>query len=161
MTLDPAAFRQSMRHWTTGIAIFTAQHEEQYHGMTVSSFTSVSLEPPLVVASIQKDTRTHNLADRSGAFAITILSEDQVDISNHFAGRMGEEQDRFLGLEIETLLTGAPLITGGLAFFDCKIVDRVNLGSHTIFIGEVLATRDINKSKPLAYYDRAYRKLQV
>jgi flavin reductase (DIM6/NTAB) family NADH-FMN oxidoreductase RutF len=160
MSVDPDAVRQAMRHWATGLAIFAAQHAEIKHGMTVSSFTSVTLDPPMVLASIQKDARTYKLAEKSGCFAITILSEDQQYISERFAGHTPDEEDRFAGLQTETLVTGAPFIVGGLAYFDCKIINRVDFASHTIFIGEILATKDNNNAGPLIYYNRAYRRLQ-
>lgn len=160
MMLDPDAFRQSMRNWTTGIAIFAAQHAGNRHGMTVSSFTSVSLTPPLVLASIQKHTRTYEVADLSGAFAITILADNQQDVSDRFAGRFGEEEERFSNLETEVLLTGSPLLVGGLAYIDCKIYSRIDLETHALFIGEVVAVQDLPPLKPLVYFDRAYRKLQ-
>jgi flavin reductase (DIM6/NTAB) family NADH-FMN oxidoreductase RutF len=158
--LDPESFRQTMRHWTTGISIFAAHHQGMIHGMTVSSFTSVALEPPQVLASIQKGTRTYELADLSGAFSITILSTDQLEISERFAGRLEEDQDRFEDLSTETLVTGSPFIQGGLAYLDCRVRQQVDLGSHMIFIGEVVAVREFDRHKPLLYYNRAYRMLQ-
>lgn len=160
MSVSPDAFRQAMRHWATGIVIFAASYEGFRHGMTVSSFNSLTLEPPLVMASIQKGTRTHYLTDSSNAFSVTILSASQQEISDIFAGRISDENDRFAGLEIEELVTGSPFIKGGLAYMDCKVVQRVDLGSHVIFIGEVVASKDLSQGEPLVYYDRAYRKLQ-
>jgi flavin reductase (DIM6/NTAB) family NADH-FMN oxidoreductase RutF len=160
MSVSPDAFRQVMRHWTSGIVIFAASYEGFMHGMTVSSFTSLTLEPPLVLASIQKGTRTHDLTDASNAFSITILSASQQAISDIFAGRVSDENDRFEGIETEVLRTGSPFIKGGLAYLDCEVSQRVDLGSHTIFIGEVVATKDHDQTGPLAYYDRSYRKLQ-
>jgi flavin reductase (DIM6/NTAB) family NADH-FMN oxidoreductase RutF len=160
MGVSPDEMRESMRLWTTGVAIFSAQFEGLRHGMTVSSFTSISLEPPLVLASIQKDTRTHELMQKSGAFGVTILSQDQIELSDRFAGRLGEEAERFVNVDTETLITGSPLITGGLAYFDCQIVNHVDLPTHSVFIGEVIATRNGVVGGPLAYFDRAYRKLQ-
>lgn len=160
MSLDPEEFRQTMRHWTTGISIFASQHQGLIHGMTVSSFTSVALEPPQVLASIQKDTRTYELADQSGSFSITILSTDQQEISERFAGRMGEDQNRFEDLVVDTLITGSPFIRGGLAYLDCQIRQRVDLGSHLVFIGEVVAVQEFDRLNPLLYYNRAYRMLQ-
>lgn len=160
MSVSPDAFRQAMRHWTTGIVIFAASHDGFQHGMTVSSFTSLTLEPPLVMASIQKGTRTYYLTDSSNAFSITILAASQQEISEIFAGRISDESDRFAGLETEILLTGSPFIKGGLAYLDCKVVQQVDLGSHVIFIGEVVASKDLDLGTPLAYYDRAYRRLQ-
>jgi flavin reductase (DIM6/NTAB) family NADH-FMN oxidoreductase RutF len=160
MSVDSAAFKQSMRHWTTGIAIFAAEFNGVRHGMTVSSFASVTLDPPIVMASIQKGTRTHVLIDASGHFSVTLLAEDQQGISDRFAGRLTEQDDRFAGLETDVLVTGAPLIAGGLAYFDCKVHKRIDLKSHTIFLGEVLAVKDNGNEQPLVYYNRMYQTLQ-
>lgn len=160
MSVTPDEMRESMRLWTTGVAIFASQFEGNLHGMTVSSFTSISLEPPQVLASIQKDTRTYELMEKSGAFGVTILSQDQLELSERFAGRLGEDHQRFQDLDIEILVTGSPFIKGGLAYFDCRIVNRVDLPTHTVFFGEVIATRNGVAGSPLTYFDRTYRKLQ-
>lgn len=160
MSVTPDAFRQAMRNWTTGISILTAQYQGVRHGMTVSSFTSLALEPPMVAASIQKGTRTHILIEKSYNFGVTILHLDQEELSERFAGRIRDEEDRFVGLDTITLVTGAPFISSGLAFFDCKVACTVDLNSHTVFVGEVLAVQD-QDGPPLVYHNRAYRKLQV
>lgn len=161
MSVNPDAFRESMRHWTTGIAILAAQYNGLQHGMTVSSFISISLDPPKVLVSVQKDTRTHDLVIKSGFFSITILAETQEEISERFAGRTTEYENRFEGILTETLQTGSPIIVGGLASFDCKVVELLNQDTHTLIIGEVLATQEANTGKPLTYYNRSYRRLQV
>lgn len=160
MKVSPDAIRESMRHWTTGIAILASQYNGLRHGMTVSSFTSVSLDPPKVLVSVQKDTRTYDLIIHSGFFSITILTEDQQEISDRFAGRLSEYTDRFEGLSIETLQTDSPIIVGGLASFDCKVVKLLEQDTHTLVIGEVLATQESDNGRPLAYYNRSYRRLQ-
>jgi flavin reductase (DIM6/NTAB) family NADH-FMN oxidoreductase RutF len=164
MTVDPEEFRSAMRRWLTGVTVVSAQHNNIRHGMTVNSFTSISLTPPLLLVSLEQITRTHKLVRETGYFGLTILSKDQERISDCFAGRISENQDRFKGLETRTLVTGSPFISGGLAFFDCKVVSTYDAGTHTLFIGEVLAVeKEPNtggEDQPLAYYNRAYRKLQ-
>ena len=103
-TLDPEQLRQSMRAWTSGVTIVTASHAGEQHGMTVSSFTSIALEPPLVIVSLQTDSRTHDLVAESNAFAITILAEDQQGLSDLFAGRVSDAEDRLSGVETETVV---------------------------------------------------------
>jgi flavin reductase (DIM6/NTAB) family NADH-FMN oxidoreductase RutF len=127
--------------------------------MTVSSFTSLSLTPPQVLVSLAQNTRTHDLVTRSRLFGISILSAEQQEISNRFAGRVEDEPDRFIGLETFTLATGAPLITGGLAHLDCHVVTTLGSGTHTICIGEVLAAQNAGDGEPLMYFNRGYRKL--
>lgn len=158
-TLDPEQLRQSMRAWTSGVTIVTASHEGEQHGMTVSSFTSIALEPPLVIVSLQTDSRTHDLVAGSNAFAITILAEDQQELSDLFAGRVSDAEDRLSGVETETLVTGAPFIKGGLAYLDCRVSQTIEVGTNTLFLAEVVAARGNGEGKPLVYHDRKYQKL--
>jgi len=159
ITLDPDKLRQSMRAWTSGVTVVTASHAGEKHGMTVSSFTSVALEPPVIVVSLQKDSRTHGLVSESGAFAVTILAEDQQEISDIFAGRVPDAEDRLAGLETETLETGVPFIKGGLAYLDCRVTQAIPAGTNTLFLAEVVAARGDGEGNPLVYHDRDYRKL--
>jgi flavin reductase (DIM6/NTAB) family NADH-FMN oxidoreductase RutF len=152
--------RSAMRAWTTGVAIVTASHDGKQHGMTVSSFTSVSLDPPLVVISMHTDSQTHDLVRQAGAFGVTILASSQWEISERFAGRLGEDGDRMAGLETETFVTGAPFIKGGLAFLDCRVTQTMKAGMNTVFMGEVVAIRGDDHDSPLVYHDRTYRKLR-
>jgi flavin reductase (DIM6/NTAB) family NADH-FMN oxidoreductase RutF len=149
-----------MRQWATGVTVVASQHDGVRHGMTVSSFTSISLTPPRVLVCLQRGTRTHDIIHKSGTFSITILSQHQQEISDRFAGRLGEDQDRFAGLETFNLLSGAPLLADGLAHLDCRMVASQAIGDHSLIIGEVLATRQPGAGKPLIYFERAYRRLQ-
>jgi flavin reductase (DIM6/NTAB) family NADH-FMN oxidoreductase RutF len=155
-TLDPEALRAAMRTWSAGVTVVTAVHDGQRHGMTVNSFTSISLEPALITISLQTGSRTHELVSNSRAFALTMLSAEQADISDRFAGRVEDIEDRFAGLQTETLVTGAPLIVGGLAWLDCRIVESFDAGMNTLFIAEVLVARGTGEGKPLLYHNRAY-----
>jgi flavin reductase (DIM6/NTAB) family NADH-FMN oxidoreductase RutF len=159
IVLDPEQLRQSMRAWTSGVTIVTASHAGEQHGMTVSSFTSVALEPPIIIISLQTASRTHLLVTQANAFAVTILSEDQQEISNRFAGRIADTEDRLAGLETETLVTGAPLIKGGLAYLDCTVMQSISIGTNTLFLAEVVAARGNGEGRPLVYHDRKYHKL--
>ena len=154
--------REAMRFWVSGVAIVGAEFHGTRHGMTVSSFTSLSLTPPLVMVSLQKATRTHDLVIGSQAFGVSILSADQQEISNRFAGMDSETDDRFNGLDTYTLQTGAPLLLSGLAFFDCRLVGQHDAGTHTVMIGEVAAAQVHNaedQNSPLVYFNRDYRNL--
>ena len=148
-----------MRAWTSGVTVVTAAHNGELHGMTVSSFTSVSLEPPLIIISLQDSTRTRELVYHAQAFGVTILGDGQQEISDRFAGRGDESQKRFKGVEIETLETGAPLIKGGLASFDCRVRQSVDVGPNTLFVGEVVAMSGSGEGSPLVYHNRKYYKL--
>ena len=152
---EPEQVRLAMRAWASGVTIVTAAYEKEQHGMTVSSFASVSLDPPLLIAALQKTTRTADLIFRAQAFGVTILSANQKEISEHFAGRGDESKNRMEGVETEMLDTGAPFIKGGLVYFDCRLHQTIEAGTSIIFIGEVVAVRQF-KGKPLAYHDRQY-----
>ena len=148
-----------MRAWTSGVTIVAAAHNGQRHGMTVSSFTSVSLDPPLVIISLQDSSRTRDLVYHAQAFSVTVLSGRQQQVSELFAGRTVDSQDRMQDVETETLLTGAPFIKGGLAYIDCRVRQSVDVGPNTLFIGEVVAARAGGEGGPLVYHDRMYRRL--
>ncbi len=159
MTLDSDQLRRAMRAWTTGVAVVTAAHDGQRYGMTVNSFTSVSLEPPLVSVTLKQLTHTHDLVDKSNAFAVTILAADQKELSDRFAGKLPEIHDRFDGLALETLVLDAPLLKGGLAYFNCRILTSIPVGENTLFLAEVIAARGDGEGEPLAYHNRVFWKL--
>ena len=158
--VDPEALRLVMRTWATGVTVVSTELEGVRHGMTVSSFTSVSLDPPLVLVSLERGTQTHRLLEQSGHFAVTVLGEGQQSISDRFAGRQTDGEERFAGLETFTMVSGAPLICGGLSYFDCRVISTYPAGTHTVFMGEVLAVQGGDESAaPLLYHDRDYHQL--
>ena len=162
MTLDSEQLRQAMRAWTTGVSVVTAIHNGQQYGMTVNSFTSISLDPPLVSVALKKLTHTHELVEKSGEFSVTILASTQRELSERFAGKFPEIKDRFAGVPTETLLLPAPLIRSGLAYFNCRVVNSIPVGENTLFIAEVIAVAKDNAGQgdPLVHYNRTYWKLE-
>jgi flavin reductase (DIM6/NTAB) family NADH-FMN oxidoreductase RutF len=159
MAIDSETLRAVMRHWTTGVAILTARNGAHAHGMTVNSFTSVSLEPPLVLVSVERNTRTHTLVEQSRAFAISMLGVHQSALSDHFAGRHTETTDRLDGLPTYTAITGAPILRDNIGYLDCLVVAAHPAGTHTIFIGEVAAAHASGDAPPLVYFNRGYHSL--
>ena len=159
MTLDPEQLRHAMRAWTTGVSIVTASHADQQYGMTVNSFTSISLEPPLVSLALKNLTHTHDLVERSGEFAVTILAAHQKELSDRFAGKHPEIKDRFEGVATERLLINAPLIKGGIAYFNCRVVNSILVGENTLYVAEVIAVQGEGTGEPLVYHNRVYWKL--
>lgn len=157
--LDSEQLRQAMRTWTSGVTIVTAAHAGERHGMTVSSFTSIALDPPVVIISLQTDSRTHNLIVQSNSFAVTILAQGQEELSDLFAGRTPDIADRLAGIETETMVTGAPFIKGGLAYLDCQVNQTIEVGKNTLFLAEVVAARGDGSGKALVYHNQKYRKL--
>ena len=158
--VSPQELRHAQRQWPTGVAIVAVSHQGVRHGMTVSSFTSLSLEPPWVLISLDRSSRTYHLVAEAGHFGVIFLSGQQRAISERFARRETEAEDRFAGLETHTLVSGAPFLAGGLGSLDCRVVTTIEAGSNTLFIGEVLAARSGEGELPLVYFNRQYRQLQ-
>jgi len=159
MTLDSEQLRQAMRTWTTGVAVITAKYDGQQYGMTVNSFTSISLEPPLISVTLKKLTHVHALVEKSNEFALTVLASDQGELSDRFAGKLNNIQDRFDGVPTETLLIDAPLIKGGVAYFNCRVENSMTVGENTLFIAEVIAASGNVETHPLVYHNRVLWKL--
>ncbi len=160
MTVDSTMLRHTMRRWATGVTVVTTVAGEERSGMTVSSFTSVSLEPPTVLVCLNKDTYTHTLVQRSGVYAISMLAAGQEMLSNRFAGLDPlTNEDRFQGLELTLAETGSPLLNGALAWLDCVVKSTTDTSTHTIFIAEVVFARYNPNAAPLIYHDRGYHVL--
>jgi len=159
MNVSPNLLRYAMRRWATGVTVVTAAHEDVRHGMTVSSFTSLSLDPPFVMVSLENQARTFEIVRAAGSFGVTILAEDQEGISIHFANTLTDLGSRFENLDTFSLTTGAPFLKGGLAFFDCRVVTSLPAGTQTVIVGEVLSAKEGDEKLPLLYYDRGYRRI--
>ena len=160
MTVESDLFRQTMRFWATGVTVVTAAHAGVQHGMTVSAFTSLTLTPPQVLISLAQNSRTHGLITRAQAFGVTILAADQQEISERFAGRVADDLDRLAGLETFTLVSGTPMLAGGLSHLDCRVITTLDCGTSTLFIGEVVAAQSAQGGAPLLYFNRDYRELK-
>ena len=159
MPLDPEKLRHAMRSWTTGVTIVTSLYEDQQYGMTVNSFTSLSLDPPLVAVALKQLTHTHELVVKSGMFSVTILTAAQKELSDRFAGKMPDIANRFDGVQTETISLDAPVFKDGMAYFDCQVVQSIPVGENTLFIAEVLDARGEGGGNPLVYHNREYWKL--
>jgi flavin reductase (DIM6/NTAB) family NADH-FMN oxidoreductase RutF len=152
--------RVAMRRWVTGVSVVTSQLNNVAHGMTANSFGSLSLDPPLVTITMAHNTRTFALAQQSGIYAVTVLSHLQQHLAELFAGRVADGGDRMAGLETFTLVTGAPLLLGGIAFVDCRVIYEYPMQHSTLLIGEVLAARVAEEMlPPLIYYNRTFHRV--
>lgn len=162
MAFDSTLLRHTMRLWATGVTVVTAQHDNQMRGMTVSSFTSVTMEPPLILICLQKQTETAQAVLDSGSFAVSMLGEEQREISNLFAGfvELAEDEDRFDRIEVALASTGSPIIKGAMGWIDCKVHATHDGSTHYIFVGEVVAAsgESEHNQMPLIYYNRDYRR---
>ncbi|NJL95344.1 MAG: flavin reductase [Anaerolineae bacterium] len=163
MSFDPTRFRHTMRLWATGVTVVSAQHGPLRRGTTVSSFTSVTLEPPLVLVCLQKSTETADVIHNSGAFAVSMLGEGQEAISNRFAGYgdLPPEVDRFSDMDVMTAETGAPILAAAMGWVDCRLHARQDASTHWIFMGQVVAAsgQPEHAPYPLIYYNREYRQI--
>lgn len=158
--ISPEQLKQVMRSWITGVAIVTACQAGVYHGMTVNSFTSIALSPPTVMIALQQSTRTEKAVKAGRTFGVTILGIDQESLARRFAGQLGEDQSRFAGVDTFTMVTGVPLIAGGLAFLECQVVNAFDVGATTVFFGEVLAMKnEANGRSPLLYFNRDWKRV--
>ena len=156
MTVSKEEFRRALGHFASGVTVVTSKGEDGLlRGITVSAFSSVSLDPPLVLICIDKKASLHDHLKEGRHFAVNILADDQEIISRRFASK---EADRFEGLGHREGGTGAPLINGALATIECRIVHAYPGGDHTIIVGEVLAT-EVIEGGPLAYFRGGYVRL--
>jgi 3-hydroxy-9,10-secoandrosta-1,3,5(10)-triene-9,17-dione monooxygenase reductase component len=152
--LEPGALRQVLGQFVTGVTIVTGMAGDRPVGMTVNSFTSVSLAPPLVLFCAASGSMTGRHILKSGAFAVNILGRDQQEVAERFAARV---EGRFAGLPARAGRTGSPILTDGLAFLDCRIADRMVRGDHFLILGEVVEAGILRTGEPLAFFDRSYR----
>jgi flavin reductase (DIM6/NTAB) family NADH-FMN oxidoreductase RutF len=157
--ISSAEFRNALRHFPAGVTIVTIRAGEDVHGLTVSAFASVSAEPPLIVTVIDHKHNAYTLLEQEDAtFAVNILSETQVALSDRFAWL--REGDRFAEGSWTTAVTGAPILADALAWLDCRIRCRYPAGTHSIYVGEVIASGvPAPDGAPLIYWNRAYHKL--
>lgn len=156
MPIEPQAFRAALSQFAAGVTVVTTIGDDgKPCGLTATAFTSVSLDPPLVLVCIDKgaDSFPHLLA--APAFAVSILTAEQQSLSNQFA-RSGT--DKFAGVATRTAVTGSPLIADALVHLDCRTTQRVEAGDHVVFIGMV-EFAEVLAGNPLLYHGGAYRTL--
>lgn len=154
--IDDDAFKRALRHWASGVTVVTAAADGEVHGMTVSAFSSVSADPPLVLVCANRTSKTNEVITAGGTFAVNILEAGQSDVSTRFA--MASAETRFTDTEWSPGLAGLPLIKGALAHMECDVQSAHDAGSHTIFIGLVKRCT-VFSGKPLCYYNGGYAAL--
>jgi flavin reductase (DIM6/NTAB) family NADH-FMN oxidoreductase RutF len=161
MPISSEAFRDSLRHFPSGVTIVTIRGGEKIHGLTVSAFASISPDPPLLMISIDQRHSARPYLEIEGAtFAVNILHRDQRNLSDRFAWI--KDEDRFKRGNWGTAKTGAPILVDALAWLDCTIYARCPAGSHTLYIGEVQASGVPQPDEPpLVYWNRGYRHLEL
>lgn len=147
--------KEVMRSTSQSVVVITFQTKHGPHGLTVSSFISVSLNPALVLFSISKDAKSYKVLKDADYFCVNVLAEDQKVVSERFAGRDLKE-NKFSGIEYNLTEHGSPIIDGIISYLDCKKSVEYNAGDHSLIIGEVLNGEVLRQKKPLIYYDGQY-----
>jgi flavin reductase (DIM6/NTAB) family NADH-FMN oxidoreductase RutF len=161
MPIPSESYRNALRHFPAGVTIVTLKAGDEIHGLTVSAFASVSPEPPLIMVIIDNEHSAYELFQKEGTvFAVNILGEKQMELSNRFAWL--KDEDRFDAGDWEEAATGAPILKNCLAWLDCTIYATYPAGTHTIYIGEVQASAVPRPDQPpLLYWNRGYRRLEL
>lgn len=158
MPVTDADFKLALSHFASGVTIVTTEHEGKPFGMTVASFASLSLRPPLVLVCVEKSVKTHEAIAAAGKFAVSILGADQADLSNRFASRV---EDKFADVSIDRgEELGLPLINNAITSIECQLHSQLAGGDHTIFVGEVASVRTC-EGAPLLYFRSGYREMHT
>lgn len=155
MTVSDMEFKSVMGRFPTGVTVVTSCDGEQPAGLTVNAFASISLDPPLVMVSIDKRSHLHDIVAHAGVFAANVLGADQQEISRRFAGQTGDRNDRFRQTPYHAGHTGAPLLDVAIAHVECRVVAHYPAGDHTIFLGQV-ESLGASAGEPLVYYRARY-----
>jgi flavin reductase (DIM6/NTAB) family NADH-FMN oxidoreductase RutF len=150
-------FRGAMRHLAGGVSVITVGRGKDITGMTVTSVSSLSVDPPTLIVSINRDSSSWPLLKRYGFFGVNILTSDQIEVAERFTGKGGlKGADRFGGAQWTTRASGVPLLHGALAAIDCEVEHIVERHSHAIVIGRVLDLASSSRTAALAYWQGQY-----
>lgn len=155
--LDLKQLRNALGNFATGVTVMTAQSASgDKVGVTANSFNSLSMEPPLILWSLDKRSASYKVFSESDYFAVNILSSDQVELSNHFATK---QMDKFASVNFDEGLGKSPLLIGCAASFECKVHKMIEAGDHWLIIGEVQQFNDVGNA-PLCFHKGKYANVQ-
>jgi flavin reductase (DIM6/NTAB) family NADH-FMN oxidoreductase RutF len=162
MAVDADTFKACLGRFASGVTVVTVAGEDGDHGMTASAFSSVSMDPPLVLVCVGNDKETHGRIAAAGRFAVNILADDQVSVSNRFAGWWPQGGSKWSDLVIDRAPeSGAAWLGGAIANLDCTLHAAHEAGDHTIFIGRIeharLTDTPADGLAPLLYFHGSYR----
>lgn len=156
MPITKEEFRHALGRFASGVTVVTTKAADGHlHGLTVSAFSSVSLNPPLILVCIQKTTGSYHAFEESKAFVVNILSDRQKDVSNHFASHL---EDKFAGVDYAEGIDRVPVLNDCLVNLECRLVNSYDGGDHTIFVGQIEKVHS-REGNPLAYYHGNYREI--
>ena len=145
-------FKKTLSTFATGITVVTTKYNSMLYGKTINSFSSLSLSPPLVLFSLDKNSSKLEIFKHSKTITINILSKKQQIISNNFAKKNPDWNE----IEYDITKNGNPIIKNCVSNLDCKIIDKLKKGDHIIFVCKVLQVINNNKLKPLIYFNSKY-----
>ena len=155
-----ADLRAMMARFATGVTVVAARHGPLLAGMTANAIASISLDPPLLMASINRASETHVAILGSHSFAVSVLGVEQRAIADCFARpTTAAKLQRFCDAPWHEAETGSPVLDGAIAFFDCRLTESHPAGTHTVFIGEIVAAGYEESGEPLLWFGSSYRRL--
>ncbi len=158
MAVDASSFKQVLAQFASGVTIVTTTHDGAPYGMTVAAFSSVSLEPPLVLVCIGKSATSCEPIKLAQKFAVHILAVEQEPLGTKFSSK-NTMAERFDGLAYRTGATGVPVLEGSLAHVECEIAEALEAGDHWIYVGRVMAAEARSDGDALLHFRRAFRTL--
>ncbi len=159
-TFSSKEFRSTVGAFATGVTVVTTRGEEHAYGMTANAFSSVSLDPPLILVCVISPSEGAEHISRNGVFAVNILTIEQEPMSRYFASRERPRgRDAFREVPHRFAASGSPILEGSAAFLDCRLHTTHEAGDHVIFIGEVLELEVTNSHEPLLFHGGGYRLL--
>jgi 3-hydroxy-9,10-secoandrosta-1,3,5(10)-triene-9,17-dione monooxygenase reductase component len=160
---DTGRFRTVLGHFPTGVTIVTTLEEGRPWGITVNSFTSLSLEPPLVMVALDHRRAITPVVRRTARFAVNVLGAGGEDLSDCFAGAPSAPcRDDFCGAPWRPGASGLPLLVAAIATVECKVTETIRVGDHDLFVGRVVALGNVEgQPLPLVFYRRRYHGLEA
>ena len=159
--LTDVALRKLRGLFASGVTVVTTVHDSGLYGVTVSAFSSVSLEPPLILICLATDSNAHDRIAESGVFAVNLLSDDQEFLSERFAARAPLVNAKFDGVPYAVAVTGSPILPESIAWYDCRVEAQHDGGDHVIFVGRMAAIGfGEAQRQPLLYFANRYAHLK-
>lgn len=157
MAITEDEFKEALSLFPSGVTVVTTKDADgELHGLTVSAFSSLSLNPPLILICIDKKTGSHHAFEECGSFIVNVLKDDQANLSAHFASPI---EDKFAGIEFTNNKDDLPLLNDVLVTLECSLRNSVDGGDHSIFVGQIEKSR-VSKGNPLIYCEGNYRTLR-
>jgi len=158
--VDVEQFKDSMRHLAGAVSVITVGQGADRTGFTATSVSSLSIEPPSILVSLNRSSSSWPVLQRYGRFAVNVLAHDQQHIADRFAGRGGiKGAERYANSNWTELVTGTPVLSDALTVLDCELDEAINRHSHSILIGRVRAVTVRGEAQPLLYWHGAYRHI--